>query len=165
MPEHQELFDVLMFGSPLEGAAFDHAVSKLAQLLEIDSSTAERLLKQPVAEVRQGLTIAAAREWQKLLLGMGIQCNYRPTVHSDVQMELAEDSDFPRSLTCPACGHEHYVEARHPEPETCIRCGVVFRKFGEVRRKKLEREFLKRRLAEQHRSELAMVQKEQQAME
>jgi hypothetical protein len=159
MPEHQELFDVVMFGSLLQGAALGNAANKLAQLLEIDSATAEKLLREPAAEVRQGLPIEAAREWQKLLLGMGIQCNYRPTVHSDVQMELADESAFPHSLTCPACGHEHYVEARQPEPQLCVRCGVVFRKFGEVRRKKLERESLKRKLTEQHRRELETEQR------
>jgi hypothetical protein len=150
----QQLYDVVFFGTDIERSRLRETAEHVAEILGTTADTVEGLLREPGSVLVMGVTAEEARNWQTYFLGQGVRCNYRPTAHSDAHLELASDANILQSATCPACGHLNEAKPGNPAPSTCEACGVVFRKFREVRLKKLERAQIKYRLTEKHRDDL-----------
>lgn len=153
------LYDLVIFGTQLPEEGLDDAVRELGILLERTPDEAAALLRSPGTVIQRALTVEAARALQTRLTALGIQSNYRPSTHSDAELRIVGEDEEARSVTCPACGHAHQTPPGKSPPVVCERCGVVFRKFADVRLKKLEREQLRRRVQDKHQRKLELAEK------
>lgn len=150
MAAGSSVFDVVIFGTDLEGIAREQAKRKLAELALCDPNQADQLLRTDGAVVKRQATSEEARRLQQQLSQLGIKCNYRPSIATGGTFELVPVEEEEPVIVCPACGHSHRVDPAVPKPEICEKCGVVFSKFEKVSEIKLEREQIKRRLLSQH---------------
>lgn len=158
-------YDVVIFGTDLEGVEREQAKQKLAELCQCAPEEAERLLQTKGVPVKQRATTEEARRLQQQLLHLGIQCNYRPSLGSGHTLALVPEEEEDPPIVCPACGHNHRPAPGTPKPGLCEKCGVVFSKFERVSAAKLEREQIRRRLMEKHQRQIEERAAEQKKRE
>ncbi|KOR29694.1 hypothetical protein TI04_07995 [Achromatium sp. WMS2] len=112
-----EKYDLLLFGSDLQGPALDEALKKLARMLV--NTTPEQVRGFLSAAggkiIGKELSKAAAQQALKKLVDIGFKANMRPSkVASSWTLERVV-----RVEVCPACGHKHELEPTDAMPENC----------------------------------------------
>lgn len=159
-------YDLVFFGTELQGAQRADAMAKLAQLMRVSPDQVGAVLRQKDGVIARGLPSDTGTEAQRKLMAIGIRCNLRPSGGSDSALELVP-MEAPATVTaCPACGHIHPVaEGDASAPEACEKCGVVFAKYDKVALEKKEREQIRRALLAKQHDALDREQKERELRE
>jgi hypothetical protein len=167
MAEKERLYDLISFGSDLEGRKREQAKKALAVLLKVTPEQAENVLVENGMVVQAAVSRETALKYQGALLQLGVRCNHRPTLFTGRKLELVEDKseEVERPLVCPACGHLHETKPGKPKPEICEACGVVFAKYDDVARRKEERERIRRQLLARHQTALDAEREQMERME
>jgi len=155
-------YDLVLFGSDLQGEERAQAVNRLAQWMKIDPEQGAQILEQRGLVIARGLDADTGAETQRKLLAIGIRCNLRPCNTSGLTLELAAVEKPATVITCPACGHVHQVKGDEPAPTTCEQCEIVFAKYENLAKEKKEREQIRQTLVYGQQRSLEREQKEQE---
>jgi hypothetical protein len=130
-----ELYDLIFIGIDAEDTNRNETISNISQLLEVEAKEIKYLLDNKLSgAIKQGLSIAAVRKFQKDLVKLGAVCNYRPSQLDGSALELAP-VELPTQqfiFTCPACKHQQGVDNEADFPKSCPKCGIIPSKFEKV---------------------------------
>jgi len=155
-------YDLVLFGSDLQGAERAQAVSRLAQWMKVTPEQGAQILEQRGLVIARGLDADTGAETQRKLLAIGVRCNLRPCSTSGLTLELAAVEAPPTVMTCPACGHVQQVKGDEPAPTTCEQCEIVFAKYENLAKEKKEREQIRQTLIYEQQRSLERDQREQE---
>ena len=161
-------YDLVFFGTDLQGQERLTALKQLAQVMKVPPERLGEVLDQRQGVIARKLTSEKGEEAVRKLLKIGIRCNLRPATESEVTLKLvpAEPAKAAEKvIECPACGHQHQVQADQAEPTMCAQCGIVFAKYLQAAEEKKERERLRQSLLAQHQRKLDQEEKDHQALD
>ena len=151
-------YDLVLFGSDLQGPELEIAVKKLAQMLKITPDKAMVLLETKGSPAAQDITQEIAEKARDKLLAWGIRANIRPTLISPIHKWTVAEVEKPKDLyKCPACGHEHHLVEGKPKPAMCenYSCRIVFAGYERVQKEKDTKQKIEERLKKELADKLA----------
>lgn len=161
-------YDLVFFGTDLQGQERLAALKQLAQVMKVPPERLGEVLDQRQGVIARKLTSEKGEEAVRKLLKIGIRCNLRPATESEATLELVPAEPMKAAdkvLECPACGHQHQVPAGQAEPTMCTQCGIVFAKYLQKTAEEQERERLRQSLLAQHQRKLDQEERDRQASE
>ena len=159
-------YDLVFFGTDLQGAQRVDALAKLAQLMKVPPDQLGTILDQRGGVIARGLASESGSEAQRKLMAIGIRCNLRPSGGWGAGLELVPMEQQANKVVCPACGQVHRKpEGDTPAPETCESCGVVFAKYDKVALEKKEREQVRRALLARQQGVIEQERKDRELRE
>jgi hypothetical protein len=100
-------YDLVFFGTDLQGAQRDEALGKLAQLMKVPADQLGIVLDQRGGVIARGLLQDTGSEAQRKLMAIGIRCNLRPSDGWGAGLELVPMEQQTNVISCPACGQVH----------------------------------------------------------
>ena len=122
MTTAERTYDVVLYGTDLQGSEREVALDKLARLLKIGVEGAEQLMRTRGNVIAKSLAEERAERVYQKLMSIGIRCNLRPAVTS-MDLELVPMEGPDTMIACPACNHIHRVKEGAPAPGICEQCG------------------------------------------
>ncbi len=164
MNNETRLYDLLLFGTTLQGAERMDAINTLAKMLKTSSGKVELMLEKKSVVLLKRVSADVVKKYERKLTAIGFKCNTRPCNESGADLELVPLEKMQHTLGCPACGHVHKFAEGEDEPDVCASCNVVFAKYSD--NLKLEREKIKRALlAKSQLAEKAQQEEKQRLQE
>lgn len=152
-----ETYDLIFLGLNIEDSAKEEAISKLAQLLGLETEMIAKIAEEGLnLPVKSGIPLKDAQKLQLGIHRLGGVCNYRPSTTSAAaprKLELApiEFTEEKQVFVCPACDYrEDFPKVKEP-PAVCPACGIIPSKYTKKSAMEAEREKIKARLLNAHK--------------
>lgn len=156
-------YDVVIYGAQ-EGKDRGEVAAAIAKSFSLDLQKAERLITRANgAVVSKGLTKEDADRITQVLSRLGAKANWRPTSLSGATLELVPKEAKVSKHVCPECGFSVEIREGEKAPDVCTRCGLVFWKYEDVKRRKREEEKIRSKLkrADEMRTEAELKEQAQ----
>lgn len=153
-------YELVFFGTDLQGTQRTEAFNTLARLMKIEPDQVEQVLEKRGGIIARALRSEVGDQAHRKLMSIGIRCNLRPYTVPGVEMELVPMEKPTTVVTCPACGHVYRVKGDEQIPTICGNCGTVFAKYNRVAAEKEERERVREALLAKHQRLLDQQRKE-----
>jgi hypothetical protein len=165
MTPDETRYDLVFFGTDLQGAQRTEAFNKLARVMKVGPDQVEQVLEKSGGLIARALRRDVGDQAQRKLMAIGIRCNLRPCTASGTKLELVPLEKPDTVMTCPACGQIYRLKGDEQAPTVCGACGIVFAKYDKVAAEKEERERIRQALLAKHERMLDQERKDAEQRE